>query len=165
MKTNKSKLTTQRQIIDKKLIQWLPLRADKRPPTGWLKAIRGALGINARQLSNLLDVDHSSVLRLEQRESQGKITIDLLEKAANAMGCKLVYAVVPIEAYGSLDAIVDEKAKQAAKDILVRVEHSMRLEQQGTNDLKIEIEKMASELKSKMDSKIWTTPTKKKKFR
>lgn len=159
MKTSKRQLKEQRGLIDKKLLHWLPLRSDKRPPSGWIKAIRGALGLNARQLSNLLGVDHSSVVRLEERERQGKISIELLERAAHAMECKLIYAVVPKDTCESLDAIIEDKAKQAAEEIVMRVEQSMRLEQQGADDLKYEIEKLASDLKKKMDARIWASKT------
>lgn len=151
--------------MDKKLKSWLPMRVEKQPPSGWLKAIRGALGISARQLAQIIGVDMSAVIRLEEREQDGKVTLEMLSRAAQAMDCKVIYSIVPKDNYGSLEDIVDSKARKAAKDLLQRVEHSMRLEEQGSQDSKVELEKLSQILKNKMDPRIWgiSKPTKKKK--
>ncbi len=165
MKTNKKAIGLQRRIMDKKIQPWLLLRAEKRPPTGWLKAIRGALGISSRQLAQIVGIDSSAVIRLEERELDGKMTLELLNRAAQAMGCKVVYAIVPNDSDESLEAIVDSRARNVAKDLMQRVEHSMRLEDQGSTESKIELEKLAQKLKDKMDPRIWglMKPKKRKK--
>jgi predicted DNA-binding mobile mystery protein A len=164
MKTNKKDLSNQRQVIEKKIRPWVPLRGDRVPQSGWVKAVRGALGINTRQLADHLGVDHSAVLRLEERESQGKATLDLVDKVARAMDCKLVYAIVPNEPYTTLEEILDQKTRQLAQDIVQNVEHSMQLESQGTDaaDQAKQIERLAYDLKLKMDSRIWNKTKKKK---
>lgn len=165
MKTNKKAIGLQRRTMDKKIQPWLSIRAEKRPPIGWLKAIRGALGISSRQLAQIVGIDSSAIIRLEEREPDGKMTLELLNRAAQAMGCKVIYAIVPNDDSESLEAIVDRRARIAAKDLLRRVEHSMRLEEQGSPDSKAELEKLAQKLKEKMDPRIWglTKPKKKKK--
>lgn len=65
------------------------------PRQGWLKAIRESLGISTRQLGSLLGIDNAGVLRLEARELQGKATLEAIERAAQAMECRLVYAIIP----------------------------------------------------------------------
>jgi predicted DNA-binding mobile mystery protein A len=164
MKMNKKAIETQRRLMDKKTHRWLNLRSEKRPPVGWLKAIRGALGISSRQLAQIVGIDSAAVLRLEDREPTGKVTLELLDRAAQAMGCKVVYAIVPNDMFGSLEAIVDSRAKKAAKELLQKVEHSMKLEEQGTPDSKTELETLAQNLKDKMDPRIWglTKPAKKR---
>ena len=155
MRTKKKAIGTQRQIIDQKLQKWIPLRADRQPPKGWLKAVRGALGISARQLAQIIGIDMSAVIRLEEREPEGKVTIEMLSRAAQAMDCKLIYAIVPKDNYDSLEAIVDSKSKRVAKDLIQKVEHSMRLESQGTSSDSSEIEKLSKLLKEKMDPRLW----------
>jgi predicted DNA-binding mobile mystery protein A len=157
MKTSRKNLATQRDLIDKKLRPWMGLREDKSPPAGWVKAIRGALGLNTRQLADLLNVDHSTVQRLEKREAKGTAALESLDKAARAMGCKVIYAIVPNQPYENLDSIVIEKAKQLAADLNRRVGHSMELESQGSeaSDTKKQVERLAFDLKSKMDSRLW----------
>ncbi len=165
MKTNKKAIGAQRRIMDKKVQSWLQLRTEKRPPGGWLKAVRGALGVSSRQLAQIVGIDSSAIIRLEEREPEGKMSLELLNRAAQAMGCKVIYAIVPNDEYDSLEAIVDRRAKQAAKALLQKVEHSMRLEDQGSTDSKAELEKLTQSLKEKMDPRIWgiAKPKKRKK--
>lgn len=150
--------------MDKKLKNWLQIRNEKLPPTGWLKAIRGALGISSRQLAQIIGIDMSAVIRMEEREPDGKITLEMLNRAAQAMDCKLVYAIVPQDQYDSLETVVDGRSKSAAKALLQKVEHTMRLEEQGSAESKAELEKLSQSLKEKMDPRIWgLTQAKRKK--
>lgn len=155
MKRNKKAIESQRRIMDKKIKNWLPLRIEKQPYTGWLKAVRGALGITSRQLAQIIGVDMSAVIRLEEREVNGKVTLEMLNRASKAMNCKLIYAIVPIDDHDSLDSIVDIRSKKAAKDLLLKVEHSMRLEDQGSANSMRELNELAQSLKEKMDPRIW----------
>ncbi|MBI2606976.1 MAG: mobile mystery protein A [Deltaproteobacteria bacterium] len=157
MKTNKKNLFNQRRIIEKRLRPWLALRQEQVPQSGWIKAIRGALGINTRQLAQMLGVAQATLVMLEKREAQGKATLELIQKAAQAMNCKLVYALVPSEPFNDLDSIVSTKARALAADLLRKIEHSMCLEKQGGDaaDSENQIDRLVIELKSKMDSRIW----------
>ena len=159
MKTKRKSTQNQKSIVEQKLRPWLKLRSEKTPPSGWVKAIRGALGINSRQLADLLRVDHSAVVRMESREKQKKITLELLDKAADAMGCKLIYALVPKDGYNSLDSILDEKAMALAKEIVHKVEHSMQLEAQKRTSKNIEkrVREIANDLKAQMDGRLWNS--------
>ncbi len=66
-----------------------------RPSRGWLKAIREALGMTTAQLGQRLGVVQSRVVAIEQAEAKGTVTLNSLEKAAQALDCRLVYALVP----------------------------------------------------------------------
>src|SRR4051812_21779391 len=110
MKTNRKSLIQQREIIEKKLRSWLNIRAERRPPSGWIKAIRGSLGLSTRQLASRMGSDQANIVRLEEREVSGRATIELLNKAARAMNCKFIYAVVPEDRYETLEAILDEQS-------------------------------------------------------
>jgi predicted DNA-binding mobile mystery protein A len=153
MKIDKKKQLMQRQVIDKKVSR-LAKHSEPPPPSGWLKAIRGSLGMTAKQLSLRLGTSAASVIQLEEREPTKKVTLESLEKAAQAMGCKLVYAIVPGEPNRSLEDILERQADEAASRILREVSHSMRLESQ--------IERLSAELRMKGDSQIWDLPTPKK---
>ena len=161
MKTNRRNLISQRTLIGKKLRPWIALRADNAPRSGWIKAVRGALGMNARQLANRVGVQQSNITRLEEREPQGNVTLERLAKAAKAMNCKLIYAVVPDDRYSDLEAIIDERARDLAQQLVRRTEHSMRLEKQGADadDLAKEVDSLTNQLKTKMDSRIWGKTT------
>ncbi len=151
--------------MDQKLRAWLPLRVEKRPPSGWLKAVRGALGISSRQLAQIVGVNMSSIIRLEERETEGKVTLEMLSRAAQAMDCKLVYAIVPTDEHESLEAVFDNRARSAAQELLQKVEHSMRLEDQGSPESKTDLDKLTQTLKETIDPRIWglAQPRKKKK--
>lgn len=45
----------------------------------------------------------------------------MLNRAAKAMNCKLIYAIVPLDEHDSLESIVDIRSKKAAKDLLQKV--------------------------------------------
>lgn len=158
MRTNKQSLLSQRTLIEKKLRPWTALRADTVPRSGWIKAVRGALGMTTRQLAERVGVGQSNITRLEEREASGKVTLDRLAKTAQAMNCKLIYAIVPNDRYSDLEAITDERARDLAQQLVRTAEHSMRLEKQGSHDddLARDIDGLASQLKSKMDSRIWS---------
>ena len=157
MKTNKKKLKNQRLIIEKKISPWKKLRTEKRPPNGWLKAVRGALGINTRQLAKRCGIHHSSILRIEKNEIQDKVSIKSLKKIASAMNCQLVYAIVPKIKYNNFEEIIDEQAKLLAHKLIKKVSHTMQLEAQGTSSKEIQYQtkRLANELKDKMSSRIW----------
>jgi hypothetical protein len=66
-------------------------------------------------------------------------------RAARALDCTLVYALVP---NGSLDGLVREQARKVAAETVSRVDHSMKLEGQGVpaGTLEEERERLAEEL-------------------
>lgn len=155
MKTKKNKLLMQRQIIEKKLENWRRLKNEKTPPSGWIKSIRGALGMTTYQLARRMGVSQAATIGYEKREAEGGITIGKLSDAAEAMDCKLIYAIVPKDQYSSLTEIIDKHAIDFAYKILNRTEHTMKLEKQGSGSSKSDLKKMVEELKSDVDSRIW----------
>ena len=157
MKTHQKK--NQRYLMEKKIHPWQRLRENKRPPNGWLKSVRGALGLNTRQLADRLRTRHSSVLRLEKREIQGKVTIESLAKAAKAMNCQVIYAIVPKTGFNSLNEIIDQQANVLASYLVKKAGHNMKLESQGISDkeTKKQISELAFELKTTMSSRLWET--------
>jgi predicted DNA-binding mobile mystery protein A len=157
MKTTKASHLKQRKILENKVKPWLELRDDNIPPSGWLKAIRGALGITSRQLAARLGVEQAAILQFEKNEAEGKASLETIQKAARAMRCKLVYAIVPEEPFTSLESLMDEQAVRAAHEIIARVDHSMRLEQQGLSPERSseQVRDLAAELKAKVDPSLW----------
>jgi predicted DNA-binding mobile mystery protein A len=127
MKLNKRSLHQQRKQLDQKLNAWKSVSKTPRPRHGWAKAIRESIGMSSRQLAARLSTDNAAVLRLEKRESENKVTLEILDRAAAALGCRLVYAIIPPE---SLESLVDRQAIEAARDLLQSVSHSMKLENQ-----------------------------------
>jgi predicted DNA-binding mobile mystery protein A len=67
----------------------------KRPAQGWLRAVREAIGLGQQDVAAKLGIRRQSLADLEAAEKRGSATIASLERAAEAMGCELVYYVVP----------------------------------------------------------------------
>jgi predicted DNA-binding mobile mystery protein A len=65
------------------------------PPRGWIHTIRVALGMRAHQLGSRLGISQPSVVRTEEREVAGTISLVTLRRFANALDCDLVYHLVP----------------------------------------------------------------------
>ena len=98
-----------------------------RPPHGWLRAIRQALGMTTGQLAKRIHVTQPRINELEKAEVHGNITLHSLERAAEAMGCRVVYMLVPEK---PLSDMLHERAQAVAERQLLSVEQTMRLEAQ-----------------------------------
>jgi predicted DNA-binding mobile mystery protein A len=156
MKTSRKFLRQQKTIMEKKIFPWLKLRSTSLPRAGWLKAIRGALGLSTTQLAKRMGVDQAHAYRLEQREVAGSVTLDSLKRAAEAMDCDFIYAIVPKKQFKNLDDILSRRAMSLAEKLHNHVEHSMKLEAQGSSTAKKSVRKLAAEVKEKMDSRLWS---------
>jgi predicted DNA-binding mobile mystery protein A len=99
------------------------------PRSGWIRAIREALGMTAADLGARMGSEESTVLRMERNEA--RIQLGTLQRAADALDCELVYALVPRR---PLEQMVDDQAKRLATQLLNQVSHSMLLEDQQTPD-------------------------------
>ena len=60
------------------------------PPTGWIRAVRLALGMSLQQLANRLSITKQGVQEIEQREKGGSITVRSLRETARALDTTLV---------------------------------------------------------------------------
>jgi len=117
--------------LDSRFTALRPLADSPRPPKGWLRAIRDALGMTSAQLAQRLGIAQPSVVELEQSEARGTITLKTLKRTAEALGCRLVYALVPLQ---PLSEIVQSRASEVADRKLASVAQTMRLEDQTVHD-------------------------------
>lgn len=92
---------------------------------------------------------------MEQREKNGSLTIRSHRETAAALDMQLVYGFVPKDS--SLDARIDRKAKELAKQIVLRTSNTMKLEDQENSKARIEkaIEERATEIKNEMPKTLW----------
>ena len=114
--------------LDRRFITLIGLREALRPPKGWVRAIRDALGMTTAQLGRRLGVSQPRVVEIEQAEITGSITLHTLQRAAEALGCHFVYALIPDK---PLEETVRQRAEQLAQEKLTAVEQTMRLEDQS----------------------------------
>lgn len=116
------------QQLEDRLQPYRPALGSSRPAGGWIRAIREALGMTQRQLAQRVGRKPQTILDLQAREAAQTIQLNTLRELADAMGCELVYAIVPRQPF---DAILEERARSVARETLRRTGHSMELERQG----------------------------------
>nr|WP_295462527.1 mobile mystery protein A [Mesorhizobium sp.] len=124
-----------RTRLDERLEVLRPADRFKVPPKGWVRALRDALGMTGAQLGARMGIRPQTVEAIEKSEAAGTIQLNTLRRAAEALDCTLVYALVPNT---SLEAMVNARARKIAMRELQRVAHTMRLEAQGTDDAHLE---------------------------
>ena len=124
--------------LEKSLGPFIVLKDSQRPQKGWLRAIREATGITVRQMANRLHKAPSLAINLEKSEAEYRITLGSLRDAADALGCQLVYALVPKS--GSIHELAEQRVRTKATENVRAVEHSMALEDQAVGGIEDKIE-------------------------
>ncbi len=151
-------ISKQRLLIehaDQKLAVFKPLNSITIPQKGWIHIIRVALRMSLRQLGNRLKISPQSVKEMEERESNGSITIKGLKEVGAALNMKLIYGFIPEEE--SIEKMIEKQALEIAKDIVLRTSNTMQLEDQENSNARIEkaISNRAEDIKMKMPTYLW----------
>ncbi len=145
----------QLQQLNNKMVAFAPLQRVAMPPTGWIKAIRTAIGMSMQQLGNKLSISKQAILDIEKREKDGSITIKSLKEIARVMDMQLVYGFVPNA--GSLEELIEKRATELASQIVLRTANTMQLEDQGNSKIRIlkAIEERTAAIKNEMPKILW----------
>jgi len=100
----------------------LPLRLAKKPKwkgkRGWVRSVREATGTPVEELARRLGVCRWEIRRLELSEESSRIQLRTLRRAAEGLGCELVYGLVPKE--GTLEEMAAEQAQLREKALAQR---------------------------------------------
>lgn len=141
--------------LDKKIQLFKSVKEVAIPVTGWIHAIRTALKMSLRQLGNRLSITPQSMKEIEQREKDGSITLKNLREAGRALNLQLIYGFIPKEE--SLENMIEKRAYEIAKEIVMRTSQSMKLEDQENSKERIEkaIKERAEEIKNAMPGYLW----------
>lgn len=133
MRPNFSQARLARRKLDHTGEQWRQAASivKQLPKGGWIRAIREALVMPQDELGRRLGVGASSVGKLEASERKRTIQLETLMRAADALDCDVVYALVPRK---PLQSTVDERRLEVFSKVFDRTEHHMRLEGQAIND-------------------------------
>jgi predicted DNA-binding mobile mystery protein A len=108
--------------------------------------------MTAEQLGERMGVSQPTVQGLEASEADDAIQLKTLRRAAEALGCELVYALVPKE---SLEATYNQAARVVARRELGQISHSMALEDQAVDD-QAEDERLRQFIAEELDPReIW----------
>ena len=127
-----------------------------RPPAGWLRAIREALGMTSAVLADRLEITASGVRKLEHAEAIDAITVGTLRRVAEALDCDLQYALVPRR---PLRDMRWRQAMRLAQQWQQRAGRTMALEAQpiGTPSASTQerLEAMAKEILRTSGTRLW----------
>jgi predicted DNA-binding mobile mystery protein A len=117
--------------LDKRFRAFRALKDTARPPRGWIRAVRDALGMTTAQFARRMSVSQPRVIAIEKAETSKAMTLRTLERAAEALGCRVVYLFVPDV---SLEETVRTRAQHVADRQLAVLDQTMRLEDQSVRD-------------------------------
>lgn len=142
------------QQIDTMLTRWRVAVLPKRPPEGWIKTIREALGMPASYLAKRLNIVPSTLKRLEDSEKDNTITLGSLQRIAEELDCELCYALIPRK---KISETIHERAVFIAGEHMQEVSHTMTLEAQDTSELTKEeqTKQLAQELLAGSRRNLW----------
>ena len=141
--------------IDRKIKAFSGVLPDSKPMGGWIEAVRKAIGMNMRQLATKMNKTPQAIKQIQEREKAGTITLNSLEDTAAAMNMRLVYAIVPMET-SSLSELIQQQAEKMAKEIVIRANKTMSLEDQKISEKRIKnsIKEISAEL-AENPEKLW----------
>ncbi len=110
--------------------------------------------MSGQQLGKRLGVSRMRIAAMEQAEVTGATTLKTLRRAAEAMDCVLVYALVPKT---SLKETLRKQARRKAAQDIARASRTMALENQALarDETEKAVETAAAALLDKMPKMFW----------
>jgi predicted DNA-binding mobile mystery protein A len=103
-------------------------RLPPRPSGGWIASVREALGLTLAEVGRHLRAPRQNVQKFERAEATDRITLGTLRRVADAMGCDLIYALVPKS--GSFAELAEHPTRERTSRDVNSVVHTMALEDQ-----------------------------------
>ncbi len=151
-KLNKKLLVEQ---LDRKLAKLHVLKGVDVPSKGWINAIRTTLNMSLVQLAKRLNKTSVTVKEIEEREQNKTITLKKLIEVGEALDLQFVYGFLPKES--SIETMIDKRAQQVAREIVMRTSHTMKLEEQENREERLQraIKDRAYILKHEMSKHLW----------
>lgn len=152
MRTKKKLLIEQ---LDRKLKPFIGTEKVIIPDQGWINSIRVTLNMTLEQLGSKLNITRQGAKKIEESESLGTISLKSMKEIGGVLNMQFVYGFVPKD--GSIENLVNRKAEELAKKIVLRTSQNMKLENQGNSDEQISsaINDLAMELKRELNKSLW----------
>ncbi|MEM9835170.1 MAG: mobile mystery protein A [Bacteroidota bacterium] len=141
--------------LEKKIAEFSRAKEVLPPGSGWVHAIRTAIGMSLSQFGKRLNMTAQGARGIEKREADKSITLASLNEAAVAMDMQLVYGFIPKEE--TLEKMIEKRASEVAQKIVLRTAHTMHLEDQAipTDDLRIAVEDKTNDIINEMPKYLW----------
>lgn len=107
------------------------------------------------QLAARVVVSRQAVQEFENAEARRRITLESLDRLAAGMGCRVVYAIVPVDA--TLDSMRVAQARAQAEKMMGPVSHSMAMESQAVPSTirERQLQGLMEELQSGSARNLW----------
>jgi predicted DNA-binding mobile mystery protein A len=127
----------------------------KQPKEGWIATVRNALGMSLADLGNRVNKTRSTVSSIERSEKNGRATIQSMNTLAEGMGCKFVYAIIPVDT--NIEEVMVKRARNKAKALVTEASTHMALEKQSLSAEAIEgeIKRITGDLLAGINSDFW----------
>lgn len=137
-----------------KAIEPFSMLLNHQPKEGWIRTIRQTLHMSTHVLAKRLKVTQSTIVDLESREAEKGVTLKKMEEAAEAFGCRFVYAFVPKE---SFSLMIQEHEKQKAERLVRQIQKTMSLEEQAlsSDQIKQQVELVEQHIKNEPLKNLW----------
>jgi len=150
---NQNKLLIEQ--LDRKLKPFKDTGSIQVPERGWIHSIRKTLNMTLQQLGKRLSITSQGVKNIEEREASGSISLKSLREVGKALDMQLVYGFVPYK--NSIEELVESKARELAKRIVLRTSHNMKLEDQENSQERIDraIEDLTGDIQREMGKSLW----------
>jgi len=141
--------------LDRKLMKFQPLTTVEIPTEGWINAIRRSLNMSLAQLAKRLGKTPATVKEIEEREQNKTITLKKLIEVSRALDLQFVYGFVPRES--SIDKMIEKRAQQVAREIVMRTSQTMKLEDQENREERLHqaTKERADSLRQEIPKHLW----------
>jgi len=141
--------------LDRKLQLYKQVESISPPARGWINVIRTSLTMSLRQLGERMKMSAQGVRDIEEREQSGALTLRALRQVGEALDLKLVYGFVPQQ--GSLEQMIEDRARELAREIVTRTSVTMDLEAQRNTDERLEdaVQEKTTEFKRSLPRYLW----------
>ena len=106
MRERDRKVARRRLDLEMRPYRWAGRK--KNPTNELLRAVRQALCIPVAEIAEKMGVNRSAVFDLEAREPKNTISLRSMSRMAEAMGCKVVYGIVP-KGGKTLETLAEER--------------------------------------------------------
>jgi len=97
-----------RRRLDMEMRPFRRAAREKKPTDGLLRAVRQALNVPIAEITEKMGVNRSVVFDLEASEVKSTITLSSMVRMAEAMGCNVIYGIVP-KGGKTLDALAEKR--------------------------------------------------------
>lgn len=124
------------------------------PREGWIRTVRNALGMSGAQLAVRMSLTRARIAQMEKAELKGAVTLKSMELAAQAMGCRFVYAIVPS---APVEDLIKAQARKKAEALVKLAGGHMALENQLPSETarEHEIARLTRRLFEEVPSDLW----------